>query len=169
MGQNRTKCRDFCAKKCTSLKKSTLLVVTNISYGDKVTFRAVLESQLTIDVNVDVDKNAKVTFSFSLSRIFIIKLDMSPKWFNEGSFPEEIMWDVTYAGHHPNQCFCWGSTKLAQLSGGPFKAIKPTEDLARKENSRCKLSRQGGRRKYFSHIHLFSPLWKHCQQHNWCG
>ena len=40
------------------MKKSTLLVVTNISYGDKVTFRAVLESQLTIDVNVDVDKNA---------------------------------------------------------------------------------------------------------------
>ena len=51
---------------------------------------------------------------------------------------------MTYAGHHPNQCFCWGSTKLAQLSGGPFKAIKPTEDLARKENSRCKLSRQMG-------------------------
>ena len=61
------------------MKKSTLLVVTNISYGDKVTFRAVLESQLTIDVNVDVDKNAYVTFSFSLIRIRIIKLDMSPK------------------------------------------------------------------------------------------
>ena len=40
------------------MKKSTLLVVTNISYGDKVIIRAVLESQLTIDVNVDVDKNA---------------------------------------------------------------------------------------------------------------
>ena len=80
---------------------------------------------------------------------------MSPKWFNEGSFPEEIMWDVTYAGHHPNQCFCWGSTKLAQLSGGPFKAIKPTEDLARKENSRCKLSRGGI---FFWYSFLFPSL-----------
>ena len=63
---------------------------------------------------------------------------------------------MTYAGHHPNQCFCWGSTKLAQLSGGPFKAIKPTEDLARKENSRCKLSRQGGEEIFFF-IFIYFP------------
>ena len=67
--------------------------------------------------------------------------------------------DVTYAGHHPNQCFCWGSTKLAQLSGGPFKAIKPTEDLARKENSRRKLSRQRRRKEiFFSYSFLFPTL-----------
>ena len=63
---------------------------------------------------------------------------------------------MTFAGHHPNQCFCWGSTKLAQLSGGPFKAIKPTEDLARKENSRCKLSRQGGEEIFFF-IFIYFP------------
>ena len=66
---------------------------------------------------------------------------------------------MTYAGHHPNQCFCWGSTKLAQLSGGPFKAIKPTEDLARKENSRRKLSRQRRRKEiFFSYSFLFPTL-----------
>ena len=67
--------------------------------------------------------------------------------------------DLTYAGHHPDQCFCWGSTKLAQLSGGPFKAIKPTEDLARKENSRRKLSRQRRRKEiFFSYSFLFPTL-----------
>ena len=41
-----------------------------------------------LDVNVDDENNEYVSCSFY---IFIIKLDMSPKWPDYGSFPEEII------------------------------------------------------------------------------